>query len=51
MTFQSRFGREEWITPYTEQVVEDLIGNGHKELVLYAPSFVVDCLETTDEFG
>ena len=51
MTFQSRFGREEWITPYTEQVVEELIHNGHKELVLYAPSFVVDCLETTDELG
>ena len=51
MTFQSRFGREEWITPYTEQVVEELINNGHKELVLYAPSFVVDCLETTDELG
>ena len=51
MTFQSRFGREEWITPYTEQVVEELINHGHKELVLYAPSFVVDCLETTDELG
>ena len=51
MTVQSRFGREEWITPYTEQVVEELINNGHKELVLYAPSFVVDCLETTDELG
>ena len=51
MTFQSRFGREEWITPYTEKVVEELINNGHKELVLYAPSFVVDCLETTDELG
>jgi ferrochelatase len=51
MTFQSRFGREEWITPYTEQVVKELINNGHKELVLYSPSFVVDCLETTDELG
>lgn len=51
MTFQSRFGGEEWITPYTEQVVEELINHGHKELVLYAPSFVVDCLETTDELG
>ena len=51
MTFQSRFGSEEWITPYTEEVVERLISEGKKELVVYAPSFVVDCLETTDELG
>ena len=51
MTFQSRFGSEEWITPYTEEVVEELIKDGHKELAIYAPSFVVDCLETTDELG
>jgi len=51
MTFQSRFGSEEWITPYTEKVVEQLISEGKKELVVYAPSFVVDCLETTDELG
>ncbi len=51
MTFQSRFGSEEWITPYTEQVVEDLIQHGHKEIMVYSPSFVADCLETTDELG
>ena len=51
MTFQSRFGSEEWITPYTEQVVEQLIADGSKEIVVYSPSFVVDCLETTDELG
>ncbi|MEC7986216.1 MAG: ferrochelatase [Myxococcota bacterium] len=51
MTFQSRFGSEEWITPYTEAVVEELIKNGHKEIVVYSPSFVADCLETTDELG
>ena len=51
MTFQSRFGREEWITPYTEKVVENLIGEGHKQLMIYSPSFVADCLETTDELG
>ncbi len=51
MTFQSRFGSEEWITPYTEKVVEQLIGQGHKQLLVCAPSFVVDCLETTDELG
>ena len=51
MTFQSRFGREEWITPYTEEVVEGLIKEGHKDLMIYSPSFVADCLETTDELG
>jgi len=51
MTFQSRFGSEEWITPYTDDVVEKLINNGSKEIAVYAPSFVADCLETTDELG
>ena len=51
MTFQSRFGGEEWISPYTEKVVEGLCHDGHKNLLIYAPSFVVDCLETTDELG
>ncbi len=51
MTFQSRFGSEEWITPYTDDTVKDLIKEGKKELVVYSPSFVVDCLETTDELG
>jgi ferrochelatase len=51
MTFQSRFGSEEWITPYTEGVVEKLIEEGDREIVVYSPSFVSDCLETTDELG
>ncbi|MBT3636695.1 MAG: ferrochelatase [Opitutae bacterium] len=51
MTFQSRFGSEEWITPYTEEVVENLIKEGNRELMIYSPSFVADCLETTDELG
>jgi ferrochelatase len=51
MTFQSRFGSEEWITPYTETVVESLIEKGDKNIVIYSPSFVADCLETTDELG
>jgi len=51
MSFQSRFGSEEWITPYTDDVVEDLINKGKKEIAVYSPSFVADCLETTDELG
>ena len=51
MSFQSRFGSEEWITPYTEDVIKKLILEGKKEIVIYSPSFVADCLETTDELG
>ncbi len=51
MSFQSRFGSEEWITPYTEDIVEKLISEGKTEIVIYSPSFVADCLETTDELG
>lgn len=51
MTFQSRFGSEEWLTPYTEDTVEELILDGHKNLAIYSPSFVADCLETLDELG
>ena len=43
MTFQSRFGSEEWITPYTEDTVEKLIEEGNRELMVYSPSFVADC--------
>ena len=51
MCFQSRFGSEEWITPYNEDVVQKLISSGKKEIAIYSPSFVMDCLETTDELG
>lgn len=51
MTFQSRFGSEEWITPYTNDVVKSLIESGKTELVVCSPSFIADCLETTDELG
>ena len=51
MTFQSRFGSEEWLTPYTEDVVEEQIKNGNKKIAVYCPSFVADCLETIDEIG
>lgn len=51
MTFQSRFGSEVWLGPYTDKVVTDKIKNGVKKIAVYCPSFVVDCLETTDEIG
>jgi ferrochelatase len=51
ITFQSRFGSEEWLTPYTEETVVKLINSGKKNLAVYSPSFVSDCLETLDELG
>jgi MFS family permease len=51
MTFQSRFGSEEWLTPYTENTVIELVKGGDKNLSVYSPSFVADCLETQDELG
>lgn len=51
MTFQSRFGSEIWLGPYTDVTVMKKIENGIKKIGVYCPSFVVDCLETTDEIG
>jgi len=51
MTFQSRFGSEIWLGPYTDETVEKLVESGKKHVAVYCPSFVVDCLETTDEIG
>jgi ferrochelatase len=51
MTFQSRFGSEVWLGPYTDGTVTKKIENGVKKIAVYCPSFVVDCLETTDEIG
>lgn len=51
MTFQSRFGREVWLGPYTDETVIKKIESGVRKVGVYCPSFVVDCLETTDEIG
>lgn len=51
MTFQSRFGSEVWLGPYTDETVVKKIDSGVKKIGVYCPSFVVDCLETTDEIG
>jgi len=51
MCFQSRFGREEWIKPYTDQTVISLAKQGVKSLAIVNPGFVADCLETIDEMG
>lgn len=51
ISFQSRFGPEPWLEPYTEQVVEGLHHQGVERPLLFAPGFVTDCLETLDELG
>lgn len=51
MTFQSRFGSEEWLTPYTDEFANERVEAGDKKIAFYCPSFVADCLETIDEIG
>ncbi|EFM56031.1 MULTISPECIES: ferrochelatase [Brucella] len=50
-TFQSRFGPEEWLQPYTDETVKELAKNGVKSVAVLNPGFVADCLETVDEIG
>ena len=49
--FQSRFGKEEWLQPYTEDVLAQLGRDGCGSLGVVAPGFTADCLETLDELG
>jgi ferrochelatase len=49
MTFQSRFGREEWLQPYTDKTLERLPSAGVKSVELICPGFSSDCLETLEE--
>ncbi len=51
MTFQSRFGREPWLTPYTAEYVAALPAQGVKRIAVVAPGFLSDCIETLDELG
>jgi protoporphyrin/coproporphyrin ferrochelatase len=51
MTFQSRFGRAEWIKPYTDKTVEALAQQGVKRMAIVTPGFVADCLETLEEIA
>ena len=51
MVFQSRFGSEKWLGPATDEFALELVAKGEKKIACYCPSFVVDCLETTDEIG
>jgi len=51
VAFQSRLGRDPWLTPYTDRELERLAGAGVKRLLVICPAFVSDCLETIEEIG
>lgn len=49
LTFQSRFGPDEWLQPYTDETVKSMAAAGIKRLAIVAPGFSADCLETLEE--
>jgi ferrochelatase len=51
LTFQSRFGKEPWLQPYTDQTLMRLGAEGVGTLLVVCPGFTADCLETIDEIG
>ncbi len=51
VTFQSRFGRAEWLQPYTEPTLVELARGGLKRADVLCPGFPSDCLETLEELG
>lgn len=51
LTFQSRFGREPWLQPYTDKTLEALAAQGVKTIDVVCPGFAVDCLETLEEIA
>ncbi len=51
VSFQSRFGKAEWLKPYTTQVIQNLPKIGVKRLHVVCPGFISDCLETLEEIA
>lgn len=51
LTFQSRFGRAQWLEPYTDKTVEALAKSGVKNLAIVTPGFSADCIETLEEIA
>lgn len=51
VSFQSRLGKDPWLTPYTDKELERLGAAGVKKLLVICPAFVSDCLETIEEIG
>ena len=51
LTFQSRFGFDEWLKPYTDKTVEQLAKDGTRRIAVVMPGFSADCLETLEEIA
>ncbi|WP_439924237.1 ferrochelatase [Nitrobacter sp. JJSN] len=51
LTFQSRFGFDQWLQPYTDKTVEKLAKDGVKRIAIVTPGFSADCLETLEEIA
>jgi ferrochelatase len=51
LTFQSRFGRADWLQPYTDMTVKRLAKEGVRNLAVITPGFAADCLETLEEIA
>ena len=50
-TFQSRFGPQEWLQPYTDKTLENLPKEGKKNILVVCPGFSSDCVETLEEIA
>src|SRR5262249_6683412 len=50
-SFQSLFGKDRWLRPYTEETLQRLARRGIKRVFVATPGFTTDCLETIDEIG
>ena len=51
LTFQSRFGNDEWLKPYTDKTIERLAKDGVRRIAVVMPGFSADCLETLEEIA
>jgi ferrochelatase len=51
LTFQSRFGSDEWLQPYTDKTIEQLAKDGVRRIAVVTPGFAADCLETLEEIA
>ena len=51
LTYQSRFGRDQWLQPYTDKTIRELARSGVKNIAVVTPGFSADCLETLEEIA
>ena len=50
-TFQSRFGPQQWLEPYTDKTLEEIPKDGKKNILVICPGFASDCVETLEEIA